>query len=501
MDQFTVVCATTAALWLGWRVWSFTLRPMLHPELPKRYPYLIPVVGHIKAMVNHTGKVFTRGKAYFGNTREIFSLVVMGEELYVVTNPSDIQEVFKQAASLDHDAMAVDILLDTGMTKETITQIFEPVYRSKNYIKATHDDFRLQMHPGPRLDKVQADFLAHIDQSLRFDKISGPMVKSLPTGGKVVSLWEWCGQILIDSAIEAFFSKALYEANPDMLQDFVSFDEESWKLPYRLPKFAAKKMYGSMDKCILAISKWLEYPKEKRQAAWIVDQMIEGLDEVKVTDSYQRGAMVFVLFRLVNTNAFRLCFWCLAYLLFDPELLNVIKEEMQPAWNSEGEGSLDMSYLLDKCPRLSSFYEEVLRITVDSVGARVVMKETMVGSKKLSAGRKVLMPFRQGHYDPEFFGPDAASFNPTRFLENEKLSRSASWKPFGGGQAWCPGRFMARREVYMFLGVVLFRFNTDLYSSDHRTPEFPVLDDSYPWGGILTPKPGQKVLVEISKRV
>jgi cytochrome P450 len=199
----------------------------------------------------------------------------------------------------------------------------------------------------------------------------------------------------------------------------------------------------------------------------------------------------------INTNAYRLCFWCVVHLLFETELLNVIKEEMRPAWDNQGTGSLDMEYLLDKCPLLSSFYEEVLRMTVDSVGARVVTKKTTIGTKILYPGRKVLMPFRQGHFDPEFLGQDAAIFNPRRFYDNKKLSRSTSWKPFGGGLAWCPGRFMARREVYMFLGIVLFRFDISLHSPDNRTPDFPTIDDSFPWGGILTPKPGQEVQVEI----
>jgi cytochrome P450 len=171
---------------------------------------------------------------------------------------------------------------------------------------------------------------------------------------------------------------------------------------------------------------------------------------------------------------------------------------MRPAWNNEGDGNLDLAFLLDKCPLLSSFYDEILRLTVDSVGARVVVKETTIGNKKLSPGRKLLMPFRQGHFDPEFFGHDAAIFNPKRFYDNKNLSRSTSWKPFGGGLAWCPGRFIARREVYMFLGIILFRFNIGLYSPDKGTPEFPTPDESFPWGGILAPKPSQVVLVEIN---
>lgn len=222
----------------------------------------------------------------------------MGEELYIVTNPLDVLDVFKQPVNLDHDAMAVDILVDLGMTKDTISRIFLPLYAHKNYFQATHDDFRSQLHPGPQLDKIQNKFLAHMDKSLHWNSISGPPLKSLPSGSKIISLWEWCGQVLIDAAIEAFFSSSLYEANPDIIQDFFLFDAESWKLPYRLPRVAAKQMYVSMDKCIAAISEWLDYPPEKRQASWIVDRMDQGMNELEINDSYQRGAMVFILFRL-----------------------------------------------------------------------------------------------------------------------------------------------------------------------------------------------------------
>lgn len=61
----------------------------------------------------------------------------------------------------------------------------------------------------------------------------------------------------------------------------------------------------------------------------------------------------------INTNAYRQCFWCLAYLLHDKVLLEQIKKEIQPAWDSR---TVDMTYLLNNCPLLASFYEEVLRV-------------------------------------------------------------------------------------------------------------------------------------------
>lgn len=61
----------------------------------------------------------------------------------------------------------------------------------------------------------------------------------------------------------------------------------------------------------------------------------------------------------INTNAYRQCFWCLAYLLHDKVLLEQIKKEIQPAWDGH---TADMTYLLNNCPLLASFYEEMLRV-------------------------------------------------------------------------------------------------------------------------------------------
>lgn len=61
----------------------------------------------------------------------------------------------------------------------------------------------------------------------------------------------------------------------------------------------------------------------------------------------------------INANAYRQCFWCVTYLLHDRALLEEIKQEIQPAWQSN---AVDTAYLLEKCPLLASFYEEMLRL-------------------------------------------------------------------------------------------------------------------------------------------
>lgn len=139
----------------------------------------------------------------------------------------------------------------------------------------------------------------------------------------------------------------------------------------------------------------------------------------------------------------------------------------------------DMAYLLDYCPQLASFYDEVLRVTVDPIAVRVTSQEVTVGGKVLQPGRKVLAPFRQMHFDPEVYGANTAILDPLRFANNPKLQRSTSWRPFGGGNTHCPGRFIARREVYMFIAIVLYRFDVKLAAGTAgKKQTFPVLDTS-----------------------
>lgn len=39
---FSLILTSLGLTWLGWRIWRFTLLPIIEPQLPKEYPYLIP---------------------------------------------------------------------------------------------------------------------------------------------------------------------------------------------------------------------------------------------------------------------------------------------------------------------------------------------------------------------------------------------------------------------------------------------------------------------------
>lgn len=80
----------------------------------------------------------------------------------------------------------------------------------------------------------------------------------------------------------------------------------------------------------------------------------------------------------------------------------------------------------------------------------------------MRAGETVLGPFRQFHTDPTIFGPGALGFDPTRFLANKSLHHTKGYYPFGGGNTYCPGRFFARSEIYIFVATALDRLDLEV---------------------------------------
>jgi len=159
---------------------------------------------------------------------------------------------------------------------------------------------------------------------------------------------------------------------------------------------------------------------------------------------------------------------------------------------------MDLEILLEKCPVINSLYEENLRFCNAPIGARQVVTPFVLGGKLLRPGKTLLMPYRQLHFNEEVFGNTAGKFDAKRFLNDKSLLKSTSYRPFGGGSTLCPGRFIAKREVLMFVALVLFRFDISLAEKkDRRVPKFPKQDVSIPSGGIMGPLPGEDVILRL----
>ena len=129
------------------------------------------------------------------------------------------------------------------------------------------------------------------------------------------------------------------------------------------------------------------------------------------------------------------------------------------------------------------------------------MAPTKIGDKNLRPNTSVMIPIRQLHYDDDAFGGDAEVFDPDRFLRND-FDRSPSFLPFGERFNSFPRPFLAKREVLVFVALVLHRFEIEVVgnmSDEKADPSLPEIDQVCQTLGIMQPVKGTEVCIRLKE--
>ncbi len=200
----------------------------------------------------------------------------------------------------------------------------------------------------------------------------------------------------------------------------------------------------------------------------------------------------------INANAYKGAFWTLAYVLQDQSLVAALRAEFSPIF---AKGTANLDSRLEGCPLLEAVYLEALRLSSSSATIRNVRKTTTLDEVTLKKGVNILVPYRQLHHNEDVFGENTEQFNPGRFLKNTHLKRSPSFKPFGGGTTYYPGRFLARREFMSFVAILLHRFDVSLAPPDRsnggKERTIPRMDTKKLSIALMSPIHGDDVMMSV----
>jgi cytochrome P450 len=202
------------------------------------------------------------------------------------------------------------------------------------------------------------------------------------------------------------------------------------------------------------------------------------------------------IFLSAVSNEYNGTFWLMAQLLYDRPLLEQVKQETEAAWQS---GKLDIKYLSEHCPVLDAVFNEFLRHKNAAGAMRLVAEQTTIGSKKLEPGNMAYVPFYQIHTNENVWGDRCLEFDHTRFLKRKSLARNTSFRPFGGGGTYCPGRTLAKQEVFSAVAIILHRFDVRLAVTGEMKQPFPILNIKTPSLGLNGPVKGMDIIVEMTE--
>ncbi|KAF2759738.1 cytochrome P450 [Pseudovirgaria hyperparasitica] len=479
---------------ISFRLWAFTIKPILNPNEPKELPYWIP--SHALEFVKNGDGVITRAQKYFKNQREPFALTVGGQKLYFVSSPDDTVALYRNSATLSVDKVVYDVTNIFGVSKASCDKFYEaPESRDADLAAQAIDMnnadlkplahlnmifWKEQLVPGPRYNEMLAKVSASISSQVH--KLSGRYTRSTEKdGSKIVSLLELTREVLIDAVLRAFFGDSLMELNPNVIDDSMQFDKESWKLWYKVA--GARSMLQAKQRLLETTQTWLSLPEERREGACdLVKRLIVTERAVHFPEKDIAEMMSIVIFA-TNTNTYKAAFWALAHLVEDPQLLQRLRSG-EVAAAAKLDESEYLQFLADSCPLLTSLFAESLRVYTNS------------HSKMIPVNARVMVPYRQMHMHDVVWG-DSQVFDAERFERNPKMLSSTSLRPFGGGHTYCPGRFLAKAEVLILITRLLSLY--DIEKIDDKG--FPQADLGTPVAGLMGPLDGEDVLLKLTPRL
>lgn len=189
--------------------------------------------------------------------------------MYMITSPKDIAAVYKNPQTLTFDGFVKDMYGQFGMAPAGIAKMFGQM-SSGEYQQQVHLGTgvqREQLHPGQNLDQLITIYLHHIEQQMDSTKIPDTSEALGSNGEKMISLWKWCAAVLGPASAEAFFGKSLLKLDPNLLEDFHTFDSQSWKLLYQYPRMFARPMFKALERGTQTFTRYFQLPIEERSDA------------------------------------------------------------------------------------------------------------------------------------------------------------------------------------------------------------------------------------------
>jgi len=491
-QQWAVIGTMLASMWLMWRIWSFTIVPLLWPDDPKELPYLTPWLGHSIAFFRDSAGLVEYGRKYFGNTKEIYSLTMMGHSVYILTDPEQGDVLFKNTVSFSWKGMVQEIYRRAGFAEASIATLWAPPdpNSSASNQKQNANDRAEQYHfkqlrPGPNLNSLTSDFRDHMDDEIAPETLARQpaFVKAKRGDGYELGLLEWIEHVFFHSVTRIYWGQEFLNQSPNLLRSFREWEATNWKFLYNLPAFLSRDMNKAKADLQSAFTKFLAVPRSNRgNVISFVRGLEDELRDVGLT-SEDIGRFSMLQHWGINGNTHKMTFWLVSYLLHNPETMDLVSTELLPMIK---DNQLDLDRIDEPHPTFDALWYETLRLHMRSALMRRVDKPTFLGGKLLRPGKDVLMQYQQLHHDEDVWGPDAASWNLRRFLDAKGMERSKSFRPFGGGAHLCPGRFLAKNMCTIFVALLLSRFDIKL-TDQQKVKGYPRPDLSKPVLGTLDP--------------
>lgn len=200
-------------------------------------------------------------------------------------------------------------------------------------------------------------------------------------------------------------------------------------------------------------------------------------------------------------------FWLVLQIFSDPdalrtirgELLAIAKEAHLKSPNTLQIKTVSLDRLRDTCPTLVAMLNETFRYHSTVINIKQVQHDTMLDDQYLLKKNGIVMiPGQSVHHNMDIWGPNADTFDHTRFLSSKSkhnLGNTSAFRPFGAGTSMCPGRHFSTNVILSLVAMVVLQYDVVPLGGRWIVPTKRNADL---WNAM--PKPDRDASVEFLKR-
>lgn len=271
------IVTTLPLAFLSWRLWRFTIRPRLYPSEPKELPYWIPFIGHAFSLFMDFNGTIISGAKYFQDTKEPFTAMVAGQNIYVATAAEDVNAIWNNTRTVSGLPINEAMYDSAGLSEKSRKVMLQvdpsarynagnrrPLTPTQMVIELHHQ----QLHNGPKLEDLMANkIVPGLLEYLDFSNPAHPAVLSRSGQSTTVSLFELCVNAFVTEDTDAYFGPKLRQIAPDIISAFVDWEHTNWKFIMRLPDFLSRDMLKAKGTIVAAFEQYYALPRNERQGA------------------------------------------------------------------------------------------------------------------------------------------------------------------------------------------------------------------------------------------
>ena len=198
--------------------------------------------------------------------------------------------LYKDSTTFDFDQVVYDVSIKFGVSCVAMDKIHKKpatpaddivcskLHLKNPQLKSLHqlngEFFKQHLHPGEEYNTMLGKLSACLNYSVDPERLPSAATTRPFNGGKVISLLEWIQGVFMDSGTRVLFGDQVQKLDPDLVDKFLRFDDDNWKLWYKWP--GAGEMYAAKAQVIKTLQDYLCLPHHERPGASHLVQVIES---------------------------------------------------------------------------------------------------------------------------------------------------------------------------------------------------------------------------------